>query len=86
MFKQNINNHISHSSSGGLLNHSPGLKYNVTKSRCTMALTLQPLRWCCVDCVNHHERDVREERKYMCAARASNSKRSRRGSSADFNV
>jgi len=51
-----------------------------------MALTLQPLRWCCVDCVNHHERDVREERKYMCAARASNSKRSRRGSSADFNV
>ena len=22
---------------------------------------LQPLRWCCVDCVIHHERDVREE-------------------------
>ena len=24
-------------------------------------LLLQPLRWCCVDCVFHHERDVREE-------------------------
>ena len=22
---------------------------------------LQPLRWLCVDCVIHHERDVREE-------------------------
>ena len=22
---------------------------------------LQPLQWCCVDCVIHHERDVREE-------------------------
>jgi len=38
-------------------------------------LLLQPLRWCCVDCVIHHERDVREEQKYMCVARASNSKR-----------
>jgi len=26
---------------------------------------LQPLRWCCVGCVLHHERDVREEQKYM---------------------
>jgi len=28
---------------------------------------LQPLRWCCVDCVIHHERHVREEKhhKYM---------------------
>jgi len=24
-------------------------------------LLMQPLRWCCVDCVIHHERDVREE-------------------------
>ena len=24
-------------------------------------LVLQPLRWCCVDCVINHERDVREE-------------------------
>ena len=24
-------------------------------------MLLQPLRWCCVDCVIHHERDVREE-------------------------
>ena len=27
----------------------------------TKFLLLQPLRWCCVDCVIHHERDVREE-------------------------
>jgi len=26
-------------------------------------MLLQPLRWCCVDCVMHHERDVREEQK-----------------------
>ena len=25
---------------------------------------LQPLRWCCVDCVIHHERDVREEQHH----------------------
>ena len=36
---------------------------------------LQPLRWCCVDCVIHHERDVREEQKYVCVEGASNSKR-----------
>jgi len=24
-------------------------------------ILLQPLRWCCVDYVIHHERDVREE-------------------------
>ena len=38
-------------------------------------LQLQPLRWCCVDCVIHHERDVREEQKYVCVERASNNKR-----------
>ena len=27
-------------------------------------LLLQPLRWCCVDCVIH-ERDVRDEQKYI---------------------
>ena len=27
-------------------------------------LLLQPLRWCCVDCVIHHERDVREEQHH----------------------
>jgi len=36
---------------------------------------LQPLQWCCVDCVIHHERDVREEQKYVCVEQASNSKR-----------
>jgi len=35
-------------------------------------ILLQPLRWCCVDCVIHHERDVREEQKYMYVARTSN--------------
>jgi len=39
MFNQKINNHIFNSGFGGLLNHSPGLKYIVTKSRCTMPLT-----------------------------------------------
>ena len=36
-------------------------------------MLLQLLRWCCVDCVIHHERDVREEQKYMYVARTSNS-------------
>ena len=36
---------------------------------------LQPLRWCYVDCVIHHERDVREEQKYVYVERASNNKR-----------
>ena len=36
---------------------------------------LQPLRLRCVDCVIHHERDVREEWKYIYVARASNNKR-----------
>jgi len=36
---------------------------------------LQPLRWCCVDCVIHHERDAREEQKYVCVEQASNNKR-----------
>jgi len=35
-------------------------------------MLLHPLRWCCVDCVIHHERDVREEQKYMYVARTSN--------------
>ena len=32
-------------------------------------MLLQPLRWRCVDCVIHHERDVREEKHYMNVAR-----------------
>ena len=36
---------------------------------------LQPLRWRCVDCVIHHEWDVREEQKYTCVVWASNNKR-----------
>ena len=37
-------------------------------------MVLQPLRWCCVDYVIHHERDVREEQKYMYVARTSNNR------------
>jgi len=28
-------------------------------------ILLQPLRWCCVDCVIQLERDVREEQQYI---------------------
>jgi len=35
-------------------------------------MLLQPLRWFCVDCVIHDERDVREEQKYMYVAQTSN--------------
>ena len=38
-------------------------------------IVLQPLWWRCVDCVIHHERDLREEQKYSCVARASNNMR-----------
>jgi len=38
-------------------------------------LLWQPLRWCFVDCVIHHERDARQEQKYICVAWASNNKR-----------
>jgi len=30
----------------------------------SLMLMLQRLRWCCVDCVIHHERDVREEQHH----------------------
>ena len=35
---------------------------------------LQSLRWCCVDCVIYHERDVREEQHYIYVARTSNNR------------
>jgi len=34
------------------------------KSNVTTRLLLQPLRWWCVDCVIHHERDVGEEQHH----------------------
>ena len=37
-------------------------------------LLLQPLQWCCVDCMLHHKRDVREEQKYLYVARTSNNR------------
>jgi len=52
--------------------------YNLSMQYQYMLLSgvaIPPLRWCCVDCVIHHERDMHEEQKYMCVARASNSKR-----------
>ena len=36
---------------------------------------LQPLQWCCLNCVIHHEWVVREEQKYICVARATNNTR-----------
>jgi len=36
-------------------------KQVVTNACMVKVLVLQPLRWCCIDCVIHHERDVREE-------------------------
>jgi len=33
-------------------------------SKRNIMLLLQPLRWCCVFCVIHHERDVREEQQH----------------------
>jgi len=32
--------------------------------RAYLKILLQPLRWCCVDCVIHHERDVHEEQHH----------------------
>jgi len=37
-------------------------------------LLLQPLRWRCLECVIHHERDVREEQHYIYVARTSNNR------------
>jgi len=37
-------------------------------------MLLQPLRWQCVECVIHHERDVREEQQYIYVARTSNNR------------
>ena len=44
--------------------------HNIFKS----VLLLQPLRWRCVDCVIHHERDVREEQQSIYVARTSNNR------------
>jgi len=38
-------------------------------------MLLQPLWWCCVDCVIHHEWDVCEEQHHrLCVARTSNNR------------
>jgi len=43
-------------------------------SLCVVLELLQPLRWCCVDCVIHHERDVRKEQQYIYVVRTNNSR------------
>jgi len=48
---------------------------------------LQPLWWCCVNCVIHHERDVREEQHHAYMWREQVIKEwSWRGSSTDINL
>jgi len=37
-------------------------------------MLLQPLRWCCIDCVIHHEWDVHEEQQYIYVVRTSNNR------------
>ena len=37
-------------------------------------MLLQPLHWCCVECVIHHERDVRENNTDIYVARTSNNR------------
>jgi len=34
-------------------------------TQCSQLVLLPPLRWCCVNCIIHHEGDVREGQKYM---------------------
>ena len=59
--------------------HTVWNKCRLSQKRCTfinpswckevLITLLQPLQWCCVDCVIHHERDVREEQHHhMCSA------------------
>jgi len=49
------------------------IQHLIKTLKCNLiVLLLQPLRWCCVDCMIHHEWDVREEQKYMYVARTSN--------------
>jgi len=40
----------------------------------TQGMLLQPLRWHCVDCVIHHEWDVRKEQQYIYVVRTSNNR------------
>ena len=52
-----------------------------------MVFLFQPLRWCCVKCVIHHERDVREEQHHTYTWREQAIKEwSWPGSSADINL
>jgi len=62
-------------------------KILATRLVALLVLLLQPLRWCCVDCVIHHERDVREDQHHRYMWREQAIKEwSWRGSSADINL
>jgi len=37
-------------------------------------LLMHPLRWRCVECVIHHERDVRKEQQYIYVVQTSNNR------------
>ena len=54
---------VSKNSSSCNCNHTDncGRNFETMWWRCVL---LQPLRWCCVDCVILHERDVREEQHH----------------------
>jgi len=41
-------------------------------------MLLQPLRWRCVECVIHNERDVRKEQQHIYVAQTSNNNRKNR--------
>jgi len=44
------------------------------KTLIILQVLLQRLRWRCIDCVIHHEWDVRKEQKYICVVRTSNNR------------
>ena len=64
------------SSLDSLLSHATRDVFTGSLARCVQELwliiVLQPLRWCCVDCVIHHERDMRKEQhhRYMWGEQA----------------
>ena len=50
------------------------LIFHVLRFDMPLLVVLQPLRWRCVECVIHHERDVHEKQQYIYLARTSNNR------------
>ena len=75
LLEHSLNQQISHFRS---LNSSRKANidesFGSSTSKLDTVLLLQPLRWCCVDCMIHHEWEVREEQKCMYMARTSNNR------------